>query len=182
MLGSSTLGDVFDNIRTVGMLAGTSKAANSQAGLLEQSVLQISEMASAASSKNVNVLVLIGIDELYSFGNGSYVNEMIRSAGGVSITEDIPMAAPVLSEEFVLAQQPEVIIVAMGPDFETSKLLAAHPTWTALSAVRNDNVFSIDPDLLLRPGPRTVDGVLFLASWITPDFLTSGQANSGQQD
>ena len=173
-LGSETLDDVFDNIRVVGTLVGTAARAENQARLLEQSVAQIGSMVSEASGQTApGVLVLIGTGELYSFGNGSYVHEMVQHAGGVSITADIPMAAPVLSEEFVLAKQPDVIVVAQGEDFSTDDLLKAHPTWKDLPAVINGNVFSIDPDYILRPGPRVVDGVLFLATWISPEIVSN---------
>ncbi|NND70441.1 MAG: cobalamin-binding protein [Rhodothermales bacterium] len=172
-LGSENLENIFDNVRVVGTLTGTASQAETQARLLAQSVVQIGTMTSSNTpGATPKVLVLIGIDELYSFGHGSYVHEMIRYAGGRSITEDIPMAAPVLSEEFVLAQQPDVVVVAMGPDFSMDDLIDSHPSWTELPAVANDRVYSIDPDLILRPGPRVVDGVLFLATWISPEMMS----------
>ena len=60
--------------------------------------------------------------------------------------------------EFVIDQAPEVIIGAWGAAYDVARLLRLHPSWSNVPAVRNGRVHPVDPDLLLRPGPRLVEG------------------------
>lgn len=67
--------------------------------------------------------------------------------------------APVLSEEFVIEQAPEVIIGTFPEGDGREMLLDAHPAWSGVPAVQQGRVHSIDPDLVYRPGPRVVAGI-----------------------
>ncbi|RMH54712.1 MAG: cobalamin-binding protein, partial [Bacteroidetes bacterium] len=54
-----------------------------------------------------------------------------------------------------------------------ARLLALHPSWDVVPAVRQGRIYSLDPDLLLRPGPRLVEGAYALARVLHPDCLPS---------
>lgn len=177
-LDGSSLSGIFDNVRTVGDITKRSEKASMQADLLVSSVEQMKSLTTS-DTRPPRVLVLVGDQELYSFGSGSYINEMVRAAGGISISEDVSMEAPVLSDEFVLNEQPDIILLALGAEYDSSSLLKNHPSWDILPAVENDQIYSLDPDLLLRPGPRVVDGILRLATIISPEsFINSTGSTS----
>ena len=100
-----------------------------------------------------------------SVGYTSYLNELIQAAGGFNITQTIPQAYPYVSQELVIAQNPEVIILA----YQTDENLALRPGWAGVDAVVNKRVFALPhPDLLLRPGPRVADGIRELRSLLFP--------------
>ncbi len=48
----------------------------------------------------------------------------------------------------------------------------ARPGWQDISAVKNDRVYAIDPDIVNRPGPRLVDGLEALARLLHPDLFS----------
>ena len=98
------------------------------------------------------MLVLIGDETLYSFGRGSCIHTLVEAAGGRSVTASLDNKAPTLSEEYVLAEQPDVIVGAWGPDCDPATLLEHHPTWDVVPAHQNDRVYSPPSSLLLRPG------------------------------
>jgi iron complex transport system substrate-binding protein len=85
------------------------------------------------------------------------------------VTDTLDASAPTLSEEFVLTARPDVIIGAWGADYDPSRLLELHPTWDVVPAVRNNRVYSLPPSLLLRPGPRLVEGARRVAGRLHPD-------------
>lgn len=171
-----TLQSVFGGIRRMGELAGTQAAARDSAAALEARFSRIeSRTDSVLASLSPNqpdslarptVLVLAGSDVLYSFGNGSYVHTMVEAAGGHSITQSIENAAPTLSEEFVLNARPDVIVGAFDSDDPAQVLLDNHPSFDLLPAVKNGRVYSIDSDLLFRPGPRVVKGTDQLSTFL----------------
>lgn len=165
-----SLTDVFDAIRRMGTLLGTEAAATDTARALERQVARLEARTdSLATSERPRVLVLVGDDTLYSFGEESYVHRLVELAGGRSVTDTLNASAPTLSEEFVLTARPDVIIGAWGTDYDPSRLLELHPTWDVVPAVRNDRVYSLPPSLLLRPGPRLVQGARRVAARLHPD-------------
>ncbi len=150
-----SLGDVSRAIRDLGDLLETALPASRAADSLDA---RLGALHRVPAEDPPGVLVLVGDEKLFSFGRGSYVHEMVSVAGGRSITAEFEMRAPVLSEEFVIDQAPDIIVGAWGSDYDVSRLLDLHPSWANVPAVRNGHVYAVDPDLILRPGPRLVDG------------------------
>lgn len=157
--------DIVNAVKTVGELIGTGPHASNVADSLRWRLSDLSRN-DVSEDQRPDVLFLIGVETLYSFGGDSYVNEMIRLAGGRSVTENLSTRAPVLSDEFVLTSAPDVILGAFN-DITAERLLRARPAWEAVPAVHQGRVHAIDPDLVLRPGPRVVDGVAEMRRLLT---------------
>jgi ABC-type Fe3+-hydroxamate transport system substrate-binding protein len=171
--------DVFDAIRTTGTLLGTEAVAADTVAALKREMSALAARTDAlAPSERPRVLVLIGDDTLYSFGEGSYIHRLVATAGGRSITDTLGTEAPTLSEEFVLAEQPDVIVGTWGPDYDPARLLELHPTWDVVPALKNDRVYSLPPSLLLRPGPRLVEGAGRLARLLHPGLFPDADPTS----
>lgn len=114
-------------------------------------------------------LLLVGDDVLYAFGRESFASEAIRAAGGHNMTDAFDGRSAVVSEEFVLEQSPEVIIVLSDEPYTSEQLLEKHPTWDIVSAVQNGRVHGIHPDLISRPGPRLTQGIAQVARFLHGD-------------
>jgi iron complex transport system substrate-binding protein len=162
--------DVARVMRQVGRMAGSPAAADSAAAAYEERIEQVRR--ATAHLPKVSVLFLVGDRVLYAFGSGSYVTNMVEAAGGVSVTRELGHAAPVLSEEFVLRAQPEVIVGAFGAEYDVSALIRLYPSWDVVPAVRDGRIYSVDASLFLRPGPRLAEGVERLALLLHQDFNT----------
>jgi len=168
----STLEDVFRALGTTGRLLGTEDAALDSLTRLRQRADALRRRTADLSRQDrPRVLVLIGDDTLYSFGAGSYIHTLVDMAGGHSITDSLETEAPTLTDEFVLTEKPDVIVGAWGANYDPDRLLKLHPTWDIVPAVRNDRVHSLPPGLLLRPGPRLVDGAWEMARRLHPDRI-----------
>ena len=162
--------DIPRIIRKVGSITSNEEASNLKADSLENVVEKIREEV-ALNQKRPRVLLLIGSDQLFAFGKDSYVHELIQIAGGLSITESMETPAPVLSEEFVISAEPELIV---GTFSDPSELLENHPSFQTVPAIRDNRVCIVEPSLILRPGPRLVDGIQELASCIK-DLIESDE-------
>ena len=176
----SSLSDVLDGIRRTGTLLDTESAAADTIEALRREISKLEAItASLSVDERPRVLVLIGDDTLYSFGEGSYVHHLVHLAGGQSITDTIQTKAPTLSEEYVLTEQPDVIIGAWGSDYDPKRLLELHPTWDIVPAIRNDRVYSLPPSLLLRPGPRLIRGAKQMATLLHPTLFAGAKSTEG---
>ena len=168
----NSLGDIFRVIREVGTLTGTEAHADATADSLEAVLHEIKQQTAGVTNRPL-VLFLIGDETLYSFGSSSYVQDVIRIAGGRSATANLDKRAPILNEEFVLTKKPDVIVGAFGSSYDTDQLIQLHPTWKAVPAVRNGRVYSLDQDIILRPGPRVVKATRRIAAFLHPGRVTA---------
>lgn len=158
------LADVPRVLRRLGALLGSEAEAEQAARAFEEAVARFADMPSTGAPPRT--LVLISDDVLYAFGGASYVHEMVRLAGGESVTAHFPGEGVTLSSEFVLETQPERIVVLGGTAYDPARLTARHPTWRGLPAVASGRVCGVDADLVSRPGPRLAQGLAALRACI----------------
>ena len=94
-------------------------------------------------------------------GKGSFVDELITMAGGINIFGEVDKTFPEISSEEIIKRNPDIIITAyMDKKGKMKKEVIARPGWSNISAVKEKRVFDdIDSDILLRSGPRLVDGL-----------------------
>lgn len=99
-------------------------------------------------------------ENFFSVTNATFVGDVYGRLGLTSITEsrDLESAYPQLSPEFVIEADPDLIFLADAQCCGvTPESVAQRPGWGEISAVANDNVFTVDADLASRWGPRIVD-------------------------
>jgi iron complex transport system substrate-binding protein len=90
--------------------------------------------------------------------NGEHlISDVLRLCGGRNVFTSLPVLAPKVDIEAVLAADPE-IIVASGMGEARPEWLDDWRRWQRLTAVRNDNLFFVPPELLQRHTPRILDG------------------------
>ncbi len=177
---AETLDDVFNSLETIGDVLGTGAIASAHADSLRRAVAELHTMTDTLSYRP-NVLYLIGDDQLFAFGAGNYIHDVIALAGGYSITQEIANKAPVLSETYVLETKPEVILGGFGVGYNPATMLALHPTWDIVPAIANGHVYGLDPDLVHRPGPRLVEAAYQMATYLHPHLFAEATPSTSEQ-
>jgi iron complex transport system substrate-binding protein len=157
---------VFRSIEQVGEIFGTT-------GETKQLIESLRKRTSAVedrvkSQQPVRLFYQLSAEPLYTVGHDSFVTDLIRRAGGVSVTADVPGAWPKYSAESALAAKPEAIILPTGGSMGAANTSVAEP-FKKSPAVANNRVYKINDDHLVRPGPRAVDGLEEMASALHPD-------------
>ncbi|MCQ2591429.1 MAG: cobalamin-binding protein [Treponema sp.] len=97
-----------------------------------------------------------------SCGTESFINDVLVLAGVKNIFSDIAEAYPIISEETLIARNPDVILLpqSSGVSIEQVKMRKG---WENISAVKNGCVYLVDDNLITRPGPRIGDSVLAIS-------------------
>ena len=121
--------------------------------------------------KPVRVFYQVSDEPLYTIGRDAYLTDLIRRAGGISVTADVPTAFPRYSDEAALASKPEAIILPTGGSMGNANSTAA-PALRRSPAVQSNRVHKINDDLLSRPGPRLVDGLEEIARALHPEVAS----------
>ena len=114
--------------------------------------------AHARTGAPLRVFYEIWGEPVYTMGGGHLISEAIRLCGGENVFASLARAAPVVSEEAVIATRPQVI-VAGADDARRPPWLDAWKRWPQLPAVRDGRLRVVDANLLHRPGPRFAQGV-----------------------
>lgn len=106
-----------------------------------------------------------------SAGRRSIMHAMIELAGGTNLAAAVDKPGVVLTNEAILAADPEVIV--LSPFADPTEAVVSRPGWQRLTAVRAGRVHRIPLDrrYVLLATPRCVDGCAeFLLPWLHPEL------------
>ena len=92
---------------------------------------------------------------LYSFGQGVFLNEMIELLGGQNIFAD-QTGWLKISEEAVIAAQPEIIFTSNYFADEAVEEILGRTGWESIPAIQSRKVFQVDADSASQPNHRIV--------------------------
>jgi len=165
-----TLEDVFSTIRLAGTITGHVSEAESLAQDLSDRVDAVTSLTLASGVPTPDVYV--EYYPMWTYGPGSFGDDLIRLAGGKNIAENATSEYPEVTSEFVIAKDPQIIVYTVGVmSTTTPETIAARSGWGNITAVSEGNMYSIDDNLLSRYGPRIVDGLEQLATIIHPELF-----------
>jgi iron complex transport system substrate-binding protein len=109
--------------------------------------------------------------KIFTVGPGSYIHDLIEIAGGQNIAARATSAYPQLSAEEILRGDPEIIVLAAADYSAKPDQVAARSGWAAISAVKNNRIVSIAPNLINRPGPRVGEAAEAYARLVHPELF-----------
>jgi iron complex transport system substrate-binding protein len=156
---SEGLEAIYRDVQAIGDAVGRSAAASRLAADLRARVEAV--RARARGAPPVRTLVVVWPDPLVVAGPTTHVSDLLAAVGAVNVADDTRQSFPTYSLERVIARAPEALIVGTHSNGPPS--LAALERLTTVPAVRDRRVFTVDGDLLFRPGPRVADAVERLA-------------------
>jgi len=171
-----TLAGIYQSIERIGAAAGVAgRAAALNARLRAE--LDAVARRTAGLPKRRTMFVLgrtpARLEGIVVAGQGSYLDELIRLAGGRNIFGDTVSSYGKVPLEEILARDPEVIL-DMGEMAEPESLsqqrrravIALWRSQPSLSAVRLDRVYAVASGAFLVPGPRVAEAARELAALI----------------
>ena len=161
-----SLEEVFRSIATLGDLFGKHEQAETLVSNLRRRTAAVE--AKIQGTKPIDVFYQVSGEPLYTIGRESYLTDLVRSAGGNSVTADVSGGFPRYSDEAALAARPDAIILPSGGSMGSANSTAAASLKNS-PAVLNRRVYKINDDHLSRPGPRLVDGLEEMARALHPE-------------
>ena len=157
------LDTVASHLDRIGTLAGTGTEASEASANFRR---QLQDLRARYSLREpVRTFYQVWNRPLITAGGTELINDIISLCGGTNIFKELSRVAPKVSVESVLSRDPQ-IIVASGMDQERPEWLDSWRDWTELSAVRDDKLFFIPPDLMQRHTPRALEGAQRLCAQI----------------
>ena len=162
-LPNRNIDDVFSDNSEVGQVCGTSSEAAQLSKTMRARIAAVAKRAARYKDKP-RVFFLIDLPA-FTAGSQSFLNDLIRLAGGVNAAGSIRQAYPNVSSESVLAMDPEVLII--GRAVQVGPHVLEQEPWRSISAMKNGRMFRPpSDDIIERNGPRIVEGLEWLVTAI----------------
>ncbi len=155
--------EVLASIEKIGEAAGIPDRAREYANTLRERIARAT--VALPDDQRPRVYVELQPNPLATMAKGTFLDELIHRAGGRNIAHDFPKSWTTISPDEVVARNPQIIIVAHMATPDPRADLTQRIGWAGIDAVRSGWVITeLNADLLLRPGPRLVDGLEALAN------------------
>ncbi len=162
---------LYQNLETTGILTGHQSEAAKLSADLQARQKAVTDALAGISDRPKVFYELDASDPAkpYTVGPNTFIDILISMAGGANIGANLKGDYPQISQEELLAQDPDIILLGDAAYGTTPEQVATRPGWSVIKAVKANQVFAVDDNLVSRPGPRLIDGLESLAKAIHPE-------------
>jgi iron complex transport system substrate-binding protein len=164
-INATDLADLLGDIRTVGKIAGAAERAEALVG--DMTAQDASIEARVTAETPVSCFFEAFYPPLTSVGPNTFIFDLLRRAGCDPVSAGAKSDYPEWSIDQLVADGPAFYLVASESGVSPEEV-AKRPGFSAIDAVVQGRVYLVDSDLISRPGPRVVDGLLSLAEILHP--------------
>lgn len=165
---SNSIEGIYDDIDFLAKLTGTENKGNEIVSNMKNEVEKIRKIGDTIKDKK-SVYFEIGPEpSLYSFGNGTFLNEMIDIIGAKNIfSNENGWISP--SAESVIEKNPDVILTNVNYIKDPVKKIEDRKGWNTINAVKNGDVYQIDTNSSSRPSQYIIKALKQMAKDIYPN-------------
>lgn len=168
------LRQVMRDIWILGVVTGAKRNATKLIRWMEDKIASIEKIVKRARDRP-RVIHILWNDPIWVSGRGTFVDELIRLAGGINAVNK--RGWTVISKEELLRLNPDVIIVNSGSGMSSEgrnilyEWVLHDPVLSNLKAVKNGRVYVVDADIVSRPSYRLVYALEDFARFIHPELF-----------
>ena len=145
--------------RLAEMLGNKNKADS----FIEKWNLEISRLSTNKDMSIPKIYMEIWNNPIQAVGGNNIMDSIITTAGGKNALENIK-DFPVVNSEILMVANPDIIILAY-PDANIESV-KKRPGWKSIKAVKNNQIFAINQDTIVRPSPRNIEAIKEINNYI----------------
>jgi iron complex transport system substrate-binding protein len=165
--------DILTSIDVLGARVGRAQEARARVEEIRRTFAQVE--ADAAARKPVTAVVVLQRDPLFVVGRGSFIDEMLRTAGADNVARELPDPYPRAALEWLIAAAPELILDATEAPPDAAVFWSR---WPSIPAVANGDVFAL-PASATYPGPYIDHSLRLIAERIAGRGEAAPQRGGG---
>lgn len=165
-LEPNTIGDIFENIKTIGELTGTSARAEEVVASLRNRLDKVRERTEDLKTRP-KVFMLEWLEP--PFAPGHWTPEQVEIAGGNALLGEAGKRSVTTTYEEIFESHPEILVLIPCGYYAEDILRQLKNTqfpaiWRDIPAIQNGEVWALDAtSYFSRPAPRVIDGIEILA-------------------
>ena len=171
-LSPTGLDSIMENVIAIGRATNHEIEATDLVNDMQQRINAVVSALDTVTNRP-KVYHEIWSDPYMSIGKGTFVDEVIKLAGGQNIFENASTAYPVVSSEAIIDLKPDIIVFPTQMGIEsfwgTIDDVTNRPGWDEIPAISNSKIYTVLGDIIDEPGPRQIDSLELLAKIIHPE-------------
>lgn len=135
---------------------------------MDQEIDEVAKIGKTIKKPKTVLFEVAALPDIYSFGNGTFLNEMIETIGAKNVLANEKGWLPV-TEEAAIAAKPEVILTNVNYMKDPTKEILARKNWESVPAVQNKEVFEIDNMSSSLPNNHITKALKQMAKAVYPE-------------
>ena len=172
---SNSFVDIKDDLEFIAEVVGEFDKCRDIVKTYEGEIDNISATATTIENKK-SILFMISLPSedypsIYTFGTGTYLDEMITDIGATSVIQGQEGWISI-SEEEAIAMNPDVIVTNVNYVDDVVNVIKSAQGWENVTAIKNGEVYYIDADASSQPNQHVVDAMIEMATQVYPDVYT----------
>jgi len=167
---------VMKTIQNIGEVVGRRDEARKIATTMRTRKERV--LALTQSLPKPGVFFQVGEAPMITVGRETLANDLIRLAGGRSISGNEAIQYPHYSIETIMLKAPEVIIISsMERKRDYLNSIKKWQNWKSIPAVRMNAIYVVDTNLVDRSSPRIGEGLETMVRMIHPEAMRGKKSN-----
>ncbi|WP_084777889.1 ABC transporter substrate-binding protein [Saccharibacillus sacchari] len=162
-----TLEDVIGDVTTYGEITDRQTEAKDVTDKMRADIEKV-RTAAASIDEADRKTAYLEFSPGWTVGKGEFMDELIATSGAVNAANATTGWSEVDAEAIIQANPDVILYSQLSVDPQTIKDRSG---WAAIEAVKKNQLFAIDDNLVSRPGPRLSEGLVEVFGAIYPDTL-----------
>lgn len=167
---STSIDGIYEDIDFIADITGTEKEGKKLVESIKKEVEEVKAIGDTITDKKKVYFEIGSGSALYSFGNSTFLNEMIEVIGAENILKDEESwISP--SQEAVIDANPDVILTNVADKNGISSVdeIKSRDGWDSITAVKEGQVYQIDKNSSSRPSQNIIKALKEMAKAIYPN-------------
>lgn len=150
--------EILDNINAYGEILGKKEESKK---LYEDSAAKLDELKEKIKNKPLGLkgTVLYSVSPMMGFNSKTLPGEVLELLGVENITNSLTGERPIISQEFLLKENPDFLAGAMNIK-SVDDIKNSNPAIKEIKAGQKNNIFIVDSNKILRGSPRIFELIL----------------------
>lgn len=162
--------DVYGDINQIAEVMGVTEKGNELVQTIQTQIKDVEDKVANVDSKEKTYFEISPSPEIYTAGAETFQQEILASAGIDNIFADQKGWAKIADEE-VVKRNPDTIITTVGYVENAVDEIKSRKGWGNISAVKQNQVYQLNEDVMSRPGPRIGEAVELAAKTVYPELF-----------
>lgn len=148
---------ILNNLEIYGIVTGQKENADK---LVDNYNLKLKTIKEKIAEKPLNIKggFLFSTSPMMVFSSNSLPGQIFDTLGIENIAKGLPRGRPILSPEFLLAENPDILVGSMAIK-NKNDILNSNPVVKQTKAGQKGNIMIIESDKILRGTPRVIDAL-----------------------
>ena len=165
---SSSIDGIKEDIKYMANVMGAQSKGDTIISYMETEIAAVKAVGDTITDKKRVYFEISAAPYMYSFGKGTFLNEMIELIGAANVLGDQESWISV-ADEAVVDANPDVILTSVNYIENPTDEIKSRPGWDGLTAVQNGDVYYIDTDSSNRPSQNIIKALKEMAKFVYPD-------------